>query len=103
MLCHRVSSGAFCGASAPRRYNALQSPNRPGVVLRHRSLKPVAMMNSGGPPVGDRVAATLPYFLPLLDGVAFGRFLFMSYPGLARTFAPLAPLQAVYNGVPFLP
>lgn len=53
--------------------------------------------------LGDRVVATLPYLLPLLDGIPYGKFILFQYPFVARALAPLAPLAMVYNSVPFLP
>lgn len=53
--------------------------------------------------VGDRVIATLPYLLPLLDGIPYGKFIFFQYPFVARALSPLAPLAMVYNSVPLLP
>jgi uncharacterized membrane protein len=43
----------------------------------------------------------LPYLLPLLDALPYGRFLMLQYPALAAGLAPLAPLNALYHGVPF--
>jgi hypothetical protein len=35
----------------------------------------VSLMNEGGLTTTDKVASALPYLLPLLDGLQFGRFL----------------------------
>ncbi|KAF5832385.1 hypothetical protein DUNSADRAFT_11756 [Dunaliella salina] len=52
---------------------------------------------------GDRVIASLPYLLPLLDSIPFGKFILLQYPFVARALAPLAPLAALYNSFPFAP
>uniref|UniRef100_A0A7S0RS17 Protein TIC 20 n=1 Tax=Chlamydomonas leiostraca TaxID=1034604 RepID=A0A7S0RS17_9CHLO len=52
---------------------------------------------------GDRVIACLPYLLPLLDAIPFGKFIFLQYPFVARAMAPLGPLATLYNTVPFAP
>lgn len=49
----------------------------------------------------DRVYACLPYLLPLLDGVLFGRVLFAQFPALSVILLPIAPLLAIYHGFPF--
>lgn len=52
----------------------------------------------------NRLLAFLPYLMPLLDGVVYGRFVFAKYPVLsAFIFYPLQPLLIVYRGIPFLP
>ncbi|KAK4523250.1 hypothetical protein GAYE_PCTG50G1143 [Galdieria yellowstonensis] len=51
-----------------------------------------------------RLLAFLPYFMPLLDGVVYGRFVFAKYPIIsAFIFYPLQPLLIIYRGIPFLP
>jgi uncharacterized membrane protein len=46
--------------------------------------------------------ASLPYLLPLLDGVRYGRFFFMQFPGPSKIIlTPLVPLLNLYNAVPF--
>jgi uncharacterized membrane protein len=51
----------------------------------------------GSTTVSDRILASLPYLLPILDGVRFGAFLFSQFPLLAIILFPLAPLLAIYN------
>eukprot|EP00877_Chromochloris_zofingiensis_P004796 jgi/Chrzof1/14317/UNPLg00589.t1 len=41
--------------------------------------------------------------LPLLDAFPYGRYIFLHYPYIARAMAPLAPVQALYMAIPFLP
>ncbi|MEZ2236782.1 Tic20 family protein [Microcoleus sp.] len=54
----------------------------------------------GSTTVSDRIFASLPYLLPLVDGLMFGRFLFQQFPFLQLLFIPLAPLMQIYS-LPF--
>ncbi|NEQ39017.1 MAG: hypothetical protein F6K40_23235 [Okeania sp. SIO3I5] len=49
----------------------------------------------------DRIFACLPYLLPLLDGLGYGRYLFEQFPPLGLILIPLAPLLQIYRGIPF--
>jgi uncharacterized membrane protein len=49
----------------------------------------------------DRTFACLPYLLPLLDGVLFSAPFFSQFPGFRVVLIPLAPLLAIYHGIPF--
>jgi hypothetical protein len=61
------------------------------------------MDNKDNKDVADRVVASLPYLLPLLDALPFGKFILFNYPFVARALSPLAPLSMLYNSFPFLP
>ena len=54
----------------------------------------------GSTTVPDRIFASLPYLLPLIDGLAFGRFLFTQFPVLQLLLIPLAPFMQLYR-LPF--
>jgi uncharacterized membrane protein len=54
----------------------------------------------GSTTVSDRIFACLPYLLPLIDGLAFGQFLFQQFPVLKLLLIPLAPLRQIYS-LPF--
>ncbi|MGB3264897.1 MAG: Tic20 family protein [Microcoleus sp.] len=54
----------------------------------------------GSTTVPDRIFACLPYLLPLMDGLGFGRFLFAQFPVLQLLLIPLAPLMQIYR-LPF--
>ncbi len=54
----------------------------------------------GSTTVPYRIFACLPYLLPLVDGLMFGRFLFAQFPVLGLFFVPLAPLVQIYS-LPF--
>ncbi len=49
----------------------------------------------------DRIFAALPYLLPLVDVIPFGRFLFGQFPALQLLFIPLFPVLQIYQTVPF--
>ncbi|MBV6621620.1 MAG: hypothetical protein KI793_01480 [Rivularia sp. (in: Bacteria)] len=51
--------------------------------------------------VKDRIFASLPYLLPLIEGLAFGSFLLNQFPALRVIFIPILPVIAIYNGIPF--
>ena len=51
----------------------------------------------GSTTVRDRIFASLPYLLPLIDGLAFGRFLFAQFPVLQLLLIPLAPFVQLYR------
>jgi Chloroplast import apparatus Tic20-like len=55
----------------------------------------------GSTTVADRIFASLPYLLPLIDGLAFGRFLFGQFPILGLILIPLQPVLLIYSAVPF--
>lgn len=52
----------------------------------------------GSTTVTDRIWASLPYLLPLVDGLMFGVYLFRQFPPLQTLFLPLAPLMALNSG-----
>lgn len=54
-------------------------------------------------PTTDRVASLLPYLIPLLDALAFGKYVFAKVPFLeSLLLVPLFPVYSLYRGVPFL-
>ena len=55
----------------------------------------------GSTTVQDRIFACLPYLLPLLDGLKYGRYLFDQFPPLKLIFIPLAPLLQIEREIPF--
>ena len=54
----------------------------------------------GSTTVSDRIFASLPYLLPLIHGLMFGRFLFQQFPILGLFVMPLVPLIQIYS-LPF--
>ncbi|OZH51864.1 hypothetical protein AFK68_28080 [Hydrocoleum sp. CS-953] len=55
----------------------------------------------GSTTIQDRTFACLPYLLPLLDGLVYGRYLFQQFPPLQLILIPLTPLLQIYRGIPF--
>ncbi len=51
----------------------------------------------GSTTVRDRIFASLPYLLPLLDGLMFAGSFFSLFPALTFLIVPLAPFLIVYN------
>ncbi|GAB0498030.1 hypothetical protein MMPV_009369 [Pyropia vietnamensis] len=103
-----VSRGSFVGGSSPVA-TWRQSPTTPR--RSSRGVSPPTMIRGGGNrgggsgdtvPVLERIGASAPYLLPLLDGLVFGRFVFERAPTVAALVLPaLGPLFRAYRGVPF--
>lgn len=97
-----VAHGSTHNAAASRRFAPLPKTKAPS-----RSRLTVTAAFDGGrgnnQDLGDRIIASLPYLLPLLDAIPFGKFIFLQYPFIARGMAPLAPLVALYSAIPFAP
>mmetsp|Transcript_31639 Transcript_31639/g.77508 ORF Transcript_31639/g.77508 Transcript_31639/m.77508 type:complete len:219 (+) Transcript_31639:288-944(+) len=90
---HKFSS-AFCGMPL-RRMHAVSSTvrSRTGPVMQY----------GGSPSFPERYLSILPYLMPLLDAVTYGRFIFRKAPEVASiVLTPLAPLLTIYRGVPFV-
>lgn len=51
----------------------------------------------GSTTVKDRIFACLPYLLPLVSGLEFGKFLFQQFPALQVMLIPLTPVLFVYQ------
>ncbi|GMH35562.1 hypothetical protein BSKO_03430 [Bryopsis sp. KO-2023] len=51
--------------------------------------------------VGDRVLASIPYFLPLFDGLRYGRYFLTQFPIFTRLLSPISPLYQIFQTVPF--
>jgi uncharacterized membrane protein len=52
--------------------------------------------------VTDRLISAASYFLPLLNGLQYGRFLVAQYPRiLGPPMEPLLPLLSLYHSVPY--
>jgi len=57
------------------------------------------MLNDGKPSGTDKLLSTLPYLFPLMDGLAFGRFLLADADNPA--VALLALIYTIYRSIPF--
>ncbi|MEH2064673.1 MAG: Tic20 family protein [Nostoc sp.] len=53
----------------------------------------------GSTTVSDRIFASLPYLLPMVEVVTFGFFLLDQFPPLAVVFAPILILWSFYRSV----
>jgi uncharacterized membrane protein len=51
----------------------------------------------GSTTVPDRIFASLPYLLPLIDSLAFAGFLLKQFPVLAVLLIPLQPVLIIYG------
>eukprot|EP00892_Ulva_mutabilis_P010723 jgi/Ulvmu1/8022/UM004_0259.1 len=63
----------------------------------------VVAAQASGMPVKDRVLSSLPYLIPMCDGLKYGKFLMVQYPIFATVLAPLSPFARLYFSVPFFP
>jgi len=61
----------------------------------------VSNVRAAKPEIGDRIIASVPYLLPLMDGVRYGRFFFQEFPQFYALLAPLQPLLKTYYTLPF--
>ena len=56
----------------------------------------------GSTTVSDRIFASLPYLLPLIEGITFGKDLFKQFPVLKKDIFPwLIKLADIYESIPF--
>lgn len=105
------------------------NPGRPLKAVRRRSFAVSARYNSS-PEIGERIIGSLPYLVPLFDGVKlswsfiragmkackatsclqccvrfaglrYGKFLFLQFPLFGQILAPLDPLIRLYFSFPF--
>lgn len=72
--------------------NKTKTSERGSLASRVRAVKPE---------VGDRIIASVPYLLPLMDGVRYGRYFFQEFPQFYALLAPLQPLLKAYYTLPF--
>eukprot|EP00171_Calliarthron_tuberculosum_P010966 IDg10966t1 len=97
----RVSFRRSPQLAPPYRAAHIRTPSR-------QKTPPLMRWSGGGsgggsaPPL-ERALSILPYFLPILDSLSFGRFVFESVPALSRIIlGVLGPVYAVYRGIPFV-
>eukprot|EP00798_Chlamydomonas_sp_ICE-L_P031580 gene31580-6778_t len=102
----RPSVGCSSMSALRPRTNAMRpvSGLRP-TVGRKTCVAPVAVFDNknNNQDGADRLIASLPYLLPLLDVLPYGKFLFMQYPFIARAMSPLLPIYGLYTSFPFAP
>ena len=68
------------------------------IYAKYRS---ITVCRSSKPDIGDRVVASIPYLLPLLDGLRYGKFFFAEFPQTLVVLGPLQPLIKTYYTLPF--
>jgi hypothetical protein len=55
-------------------------------------------------PWSERLLGILPYLVPLLDSLVYGKYVFERFPIFSMfVLQPLWPLLSIYRGIPFLP
>lgn len=70
---------------------------------RIQTLRMQIQRGSTPPPVPDRVISILPYVIPLMDSLTFGKYVFAKVPIVGQLLLPpLIPLYSLYRGIPFL-
>ncbi|CAN0043031.1 unnamed protein product, partial [Sphacelaria rigidula] len=57
--------------------------------------------NEGAATASDRALSTVPYLLPLADGLAYAGHLFATYPDQTALFQPLAVVLLGLRSLPF--
>ncbi len=54
-------------------------------------------------PYSQKLLAASAYFIPVVDSLDLGKYMFEAYPEVGSVFSTaFGPLAAIYNGVPFL-
>jgi hypothetical protein len=102
------ASSCFCPRLEPGRGRRTRSWPGASSSGRCDTVKPTRMLGGGGGRGSgvsnqDRLLATLPYLVPLLDSLTFGFYFFRRVPlAGAIILAPLYPVYQIYRGVPFL-
>ena len=74
---------------------------RPAAAARGAAVRGLAGRDTGPDSIADRGIAALPYILPLLDGLRYGRFFFKEFPMVLKLILPLRPLIEWYSSFPF--
>lgn len=112
MLTQRAASSLLASSSGRRSLTQLRPAGGRGLTApgsrqcapaRRASHTCRAFNLNKGPDMPERILASLPYLLPLLDTLPYGRYLFLQFPFIARALAPLGPVNALYHLFPFAP
>ncbi|RWW07701.1 hypothetical protein BHE74_00018528 [Ensete ventricosum] len=97
----------------PTRFDRVRASPPPAIHLALRSMPAAAILSlparrsvtvsmaRTAVPATDRLVSALAYFLPLLDSLHYGRFLFARVPAAAAAVAPILPVAAAYRSVPY--
>ncbi|KAK9735823.1 hypothetical protein RND81_04G230800 [Saponaria officinalis] len=82
-------------------------PKLPTKFLTHQNPLPktrpikTQITNKTTTPATDRLISAVGYFLPFINGLQYGRFLFTQYPPLTLLFEPLIPIFSLLKTVPY--
>lgn len=86
-----------------RRNRRVEVQSEPSANRRGNTLKMQGRGGSSPAPPGERVISILPYLIPLLDSLSFGRHVFSKVPLVAQLLLPpLLPLYSIYRGIPLV-
>lgn len=101
-----LSSSASLSPSLPSLSAHLSASRGPQLPPRSRVVRVQARGGGGGGGDGSieasqRILSALVYFLPLLDGARYARFLYSQYPFTRVVLDPLLPLVQAYNSFPY--
>ncbi|CAL5224866.1 g7624 [Coccomyxa viridis] len=106
-MCHSITGSAIRRQStALRQHRHLSGAVSTATSSRNRgrtrgSLRCTPVCAGKDVDFADRAVASLPYLVPLFDGLKYGRFLFAQFPALANLLSPLNPLISLYFSFPF--
>lgn len=89
------------GQETTKLYSSIGTVSHHGRRVRRRSVSVAARGGGADPTPVERAISAAPYLLPLLDGIRYGRFLFLQFPIFSKLLSPLQPLISVYYSVPF--
>ncbi|PRW39238.1 TIC 20- chloroplastic [Chlorella sorokiniana] len=91
-----LRGGSLSGTALAARPAAVAAP------AGRRQLAVAASWNrNSSPEIPDRVVAAIPYLIPLLDGLRYGKFFLVQFPQFSTLLLPLEPLIRLYFSVPF--
>eukprot|EP00246_Nothoceros_aenigmaticus_P001140 TRINITY_DN11504_c0_g2_i1.p1 TRINITY_DN11504_c0_g2~~TRINITY_DN11504_c0_g2_i1.p1 ORF type:complete len:293 (+),score=34.84 TRINITY_DN11504_c0_g2_i1:60-938(+) len=98
------NEGGFClGRQSILTSRLLRSRNSGALPAQgEKSRKQdVIVRGSNRPGAGERVLSAVSYFLPLLDGIQYGRYFFQQFPVAETLFYPLFPILQAYKSIPY--
>ncbi|KAL4856315.1 hypothetical protein ACK3TF_003128 [Chlorella vulgaris] len=100
----RAPRSVPCGGASGLRGTPLMPRLAAKSSAGRRQVAVHASWNRGGgdgsPDIADRVVASLPYLVPLLDGLRYGKFFLVQYPAFGAVLLPLDPIIRLYYSFP---
>ncbi|XP_021772316.1 protein TIC 20-II, chloroplastic-like [Chenopodium quinoa] len=86
----------------PLKPSPITKINFPITTQKPKTLKPQkSTITMSTTPATDRLISSISYFLPFINGLHYGRFLFAQYPPLSHLFQPLLPFFSLYKSIPY--